>query len=143
VDDARNIFAAHGLRHTRQRETVFAALTAATSHPTAEELFQIVSASPDGAVLSLATVYNTLEALTTRGLCRRIPCPGGVCRFDADTHDHVHLASADGGLADIPEDLSRKLLAALPHAALAEVERRLGVRVAGVTVQVVAAPPRD
>ena len=69
--DLRELFRAHGLRCTRQRERIYEALASSTSHPTAEELHLAVRDADGG--LSLATVYNTLEAFTERGLCRRVP----------------------------------------------------------------------
>lgn len=142
LPDVRSLFSRHGLRCTRQREHLYTALASVKSHPTAEELHQMVGPTL-GAGLSLATVYNTLEAFTARGLCRRIPCPGGPCRYDAQMHDHVHVTTPDGRLFDVPEDLSRALLAGVPSATLREVERRLGIRVAGLSVQVVARSPQE
>jgi Fe2+ or Zn2+ uptake regulation protein len=129
----------HGLRCTRQREAVYAALAATKSHPTAEELHQSIAFEG----LSLATVYNTLEALTAAGLARRMPCPSGsgAARYDAQTHEHVHVALCDGRLVDLPPDLSDRMLSGLPRNVLDEIERRLGVRVGGVSVQVVATVP--
>jgi Fe2+ or Zn2+ uptake regulation protein len=142
MSSLREIFDQHGLRCTRQREQIYLALASTCSHPSAEELFQMVSAtgcSGDEPGLSLATVYNALEAFTACGLVRRIPCPtgSGACRYDADTSDHVHLATEDGRVLDVPPDLSRKLLANVPAAVLQELEARMGVRVRNVSVQVV------
>jgi Fur family transcriptional regulator, peroxide stress response regulator len=138
----REIFDQHGLRCTRQREQIYLALKHTRNHPTADELFQMVAEACTGeeAGLSLATVYNALEAFTACGLVRRLPCPtgSGACRFDADTSDHAHVATMDGQLLDVPPDLSAQLLANLPREVLAELERRMGVRVQGVSVQVVA-----
>src|SRR5262245_34815495 len=133
----REIFERRGLRCTRQREAVYAALATTKSHPTAEELFHVVQASEPG--MSLATIYNTLEALMAAGLARRLPCPGGACRFDADVRDHVHLSLPDGRVVDLPDDLSVRMLDGVPGGAIADLERRLGIRVAGVSIQVIAA----
>jgi Fur family transcriptional regulator, iron response regulator len=145
--NVRAIFDEHQLRCTRQREQVYLALMSTNAHPTAEELFQLVAAASEGedAGLSLATVYNALEAFTACGLVRRIPCPSGsgACRFDADTSDHVHVATEDGRLVDVPPDLSERLLATLPPEVLAELERRMGVRVRGVSLQVAAMPAAE
>jgi Fe2+ or Zn2+ uptake regulation protein len=137
----RTLFESHGLRCTRQREVLYQALAATKSHPTADELFQAVKAQEEG--LSLATVYNTLDAFSEVGLVRRLPCShgSGPCRFDADTTDHVHLATPDGRVQDVPHDLSRQLLAGIPSQAITDLERRMGVKVAGLTVQVTALPP--
>jgi Fur family transcriptional regulator, peroxide stress response regulator len=136
----RTLFERHNLRCTRQREVLYEALAATKSHPTADELFQSVKAKDES--LSLATVYNTLEAFSEVGLVRRIPCSvgSGACRFDADTSDHVHLATPDGRVQDVPFDLSRALLSSIPAAAVADLERRMGVRVSGLNVQVTARP---
>jgi len=140
--NVRSIFERHGLRCTRQRERIYAALACTNAHPTAEELFKSVQDGEPG--LSLATVYNTLEAFTECGLVRRIPCPSGsgACRYDADVSDHVHVTSADGRVMDLPSDLSDRLLRAVPASVLAEMERRLGVRVETVNIQIVAEPAR-
>jgi Fur family peroxide stress response transcriptional regulator len=132
----RTLFEEHGLRCTRQREVLYQALAATKSHPTADELFN--SVKEDG--LSLATIYNTLDAFTEVGLVRRIPSSSGSgpCRFDADTTDHVHLATPDGRVHDVPNDLSRQLLAGIPASSIADLERRMGIKVAGLTVQVTA-----
>jgi Fe2+ or Zn2+ uptake regulation protein len=137
----REIFDEHGLRCTRQREHIYQALKHTRCHPTADELFNMVAAGNGvDPCLSLATVYNALEAFTACGLVRRIPCPtgSGACRYDADTSEHVHLAMQDGQLVDVPRDLSRQLLATVPPAVLAELERRMGVRIREVSMQVVA-----
>jgi Fe2+ or Zn2+ uptake regulation protein len=113
---------------------------ASKTHPTAEELFQNIRVSSPG--LSLATVYNTLDALARCGLCRRIPSPSpsGPCRFDAETHDHAHLLYDDGRVADVPDDLSDRLLAALPDDVLVRIESEFGVSVTNISVQIHASP---
>ncbi len=134
----REVFARRGLRCTRQRERIYEALVATDTHPTAEDLFQTVRRTEPG--LSLATVYNTLDVLAQEGLCRRLACAAGgsACRFDAVMEDHAHLVGADGRITDVPADLSRRLLGGLPADALAELERRTGIRVGGVSVHVQA-----
>ena len=129
---------AAGLRVTRQREVVYAALFACRSHPTAEELFRMVR-EQDGEV-SLATIYNTLDALAAAGLSRRIPhaSGSGPCRYDADISPHAHVTMPDGQAIDLPPDLSERVLAHLPPELVAEVEARTGCVVDRVQVQFVA-----
>ncbi len=136
----RDLFHARGLRHTRQRELVFDALRRSRAHPTAEELFLDVQSRDPG--LSLATVYNTLEALRGAGLCRRVSsaADGGSARFDADVSDHAHLTSPDGRVLDAPDDISRRLLDAIPRDALRDLEARLGVRVDRVNIHISVRP---
>ena len=86
--------------------------------------------------LSLATVYNTLEALLERGLGRRISGDGsGPCRYDAEMEPHIHVMVGDGRLMDVPPDLSRKLLAGMPPELIREIEERMSVKISGVSVQ--------
>jgi Fur family peroxide stress response transcriptional regulator len=143
AEQIRNLFRNNGLRCTRQRELLYVALAATKSHPTAEELYQAAKGiDPE---LSLATVYNTLEALCEAGLCRKVSSSVSVgpCRYDADITDHVHVAASDGRVLDIPNDISDRLLAGVPRSLIDELERRLGVSIESVNLQLVAAPPRS
>jgi Fe2+ or Zn2+ uptake regulation protein len=124
----RELFARHNLRCTRQREDIYAALAASKSHPTAEELYCDVRRGQ--ADLSLATVYNTLEAFTRSGLCRRMAASGaGATRYDGDVTDHLHLVTADGRVLDIPPELGREVLAHLPEELFARVSAAMGMQI--------------
>jgi Fur family peroxide stress response transcriptional regulator len=136
LDEIRDLFQQRQLRCTRQREVVYAALAGTTAHPTAEELHGLVASVEPG--LSLATVYNTLEALTECGLARRLPGGAGCCRFDAVTAPHVHVTTRDGRLIDAPADLSQRLLGGLSPELLKELELRMGVSIDHLNVQIVA-----
>lgn len=121
------------MRCTRQRVAIYERLLSTNSHPTAEELFEQVRGECDG--LSLATVYNTLEALCDAGLCRKLTFNCGCARYDAETHPHLHLLNDDTGeIHDVPADLSERLLAQLSDNVLRDVEDRLGVRIDRVSL---------
>lgn len=137
--ESKDILKSSNLRCTRQREVVYETLASTRAHPTAEELFGMVRASEPG--LSLATVYNTLEAFVRTGLCRRIPCPSGATRYDADMREHVHLTTAEGRVLDVPEDLGSRLVATLSGDLRTEIERRLGVSMSKVALHLVAQSP--
>ena len=130
-DTMRAVFKLHGLRCTRQRELIYEVLASSKTHPTADELFQMVRADEPG--LSLATVYNTLDVFTERGLCRRLPSAqnNGPSRYDIDTEQHVHILLDNGRVFDVPEDLASMLECSLPPSFVEEVQRRLGVRITG------------
>lgn len=134
--EARELFADRGLRWTRQREDVYAALAQTTSHPTAEQLHDMVDEHTPG--ISRATVYNTLEALCEVGLARKIDCPAGGARFDADMREHLHVHTEAGDVIDVPTDLSAEVVDAIPHEIVRRVESQLGVRIERVDVQFVA-----
>lgn len=135
--DTKTVFARHGLRCTRQRLFLYDALVNTASHPTAEELYAQVRTQIDG--LSLATVYNTLEAFCRAGLCRKLPSCGGA-RYDADPREHMHITTTDGGVRDVPEELGVQLLNSLPRSVLNEVERRTGVRIRRVSIDLLGEP---
>ena len=139
ADQLRNTFASHGLRMTRQRESVYRALCQSKSHPTAEQLLAMVhTEDPE---VSQATVYNTLDTLVECGLANRIPAStsGGACRYDADTHTHVHIVLEDGRIMDVPEDLSSRLIDSVPETLLNELNDRLGVTCSGIKIELTGA----
>ena len=137
----RDLFTRHNLRCTRQRRALYEALVEITCHPTAEELYRMVK--PRTARLSLATVYNTLEALCKAGLARKLPTPNGSCRYDADIGEHLHVCLRDSDeIRDVPPDLGAKLMSHLPRSVIAEIERKLGVEVEGVSIQLQATRAR-
>lgn len=130
------LLARHGLRATRQRAAVYEALVATKSHPTADELYRQVQPRVDR--LSLATVYNTLEALCAAGLARKHAVVNGSCRYDADMSEHLHLRHRDTGeIEDIPAPLGQRLLDHLPANVLREIEEALHIRIDGLSIQIV------
>lgn len=139
----RELFARHDLRWTKQREEVYGALMASAIHPTAEEVFNLVrcagTPAEDGG-MSLATVYNSLEALVRCGLARRFSVAGSggaTLRYDADTSDHAHLITADGGVRDIPADLGRRVVDSIPRELVEQIERQMGVSIRRTTIEFV------
>ncbi|MCC7205281.1 MAG: transcriptional repressor [Phycisphaeraceae bacterium] len=139
---ARGVFTRHGLRHTRQRQAIYEALAATKEHPTADELFRMVSPRTPG--LSLATVYNTLEAFCEVGLAMRIASTSngkrgtGSARYDATVDNHLHLrCQQTGAVIDVPDELSQRLLDRIPSELLAELEAKLGFKVEQVQIEFV------
>ena len=144
IDAIRDLLCTRGLRCTTQREIIFSALMASKVHPTAEELHNTVCRINDSGGISLATVYNALDAFTKHGIARRIaPTCGGstaAFRFDADLSNHAHIVTADGSMRDIPADLSQRILAHLPPNLIAEIEHRMNIHVRRISVEFVEAP---
>ncbi len=136
-----SLFARHNIRPTPQREAVYSALEATQSHPTALELHATLAKR--GSPISLATVYNTLELLTRKGLSRRYMPPADLtrtgredaARYDADTRSHIHFVDQTGRLRDIPVDLGIDLIAKLPSEIIEQIEDRLGVRIDQVRIE--------
>ncbi len=137
MPNTRQLFRQHSLRCTQQRMAVFEALWEYEGHPKAEELFRIVK--PQTERLSLATVYNALDALVKVGLVRRMPMSNGCCRYDADTTLHMHVRFPETAeIEDVPPRLSEKLVDNFPKDVLEEIGQELGVRVDGMSIQLLA-----
>jgi Fur family transcriptional regulator, peroxide stress response regulator len=80
---------AGGLRSTPQREHIYDVLLQKRDHPTAEELFIRAKRSmPD---ISLATVYNCLDALVQCDLVRQVQLDRGATRFCPNMREHGHF----------------------------------------------------
>src|SRR6266850_4612734 len=91
---------ASGFRFTPQRRHVYAVLSQKLDHPTAEEVFiRSKRAMPE---ISLATVYNCLDALVQSGLVRQVTLERGASRFCPNMKEHCHYyCDACGAVFDV------------------------------------------
>src|SRR6266487_6182906 len=81
--------ATRGFRFTPQREHVYSVLLGKRDHPTAEEVFiRTKREMPD---ISMATVYNCLDALVKCGLARQVSLERGAARFCPNMQEHCHF----------------------------------------------------
>lgn len=78
-----------GVRQTRQRQAVLEAMLLSPDHPTAALIFERASERCEG--LSLATVYNSLEALSEAGVINHLHFDNGPSRYCPNLVPHVHL----------------------------------------------------
>jgi Fur family peroxide stress response transcriptional regulator len=134
----KRLFADHGLRCTQQRVCLYQALASSEQHPTADELFKTVCQQMPG--ISLATVYNTLEAFCEVGLAQKLPgvAANGSARFDAMCHNHLHLRDQrTGEVTDVPDELGREVLDRIPDHLLHELEDRLGFKISQLQIELV------
>jgi Fe2+ or Zn2+ uptake regulation protein len=92
--------AATGFRFTQQRRQVYDVLIQKQDHPTAEEVFiRAKKAMPD---ISMATVYNCLDALVQAGVARQVKIERGAARFCPNMHEHWHFHCNEcGGVFDV------------------------------------------
>jgi Fe2+ or Zn2+ uptake regulation protein len=92
---------AAGLKLTPQRVAIVRALADDPTHPTAQEIFdRLQSTLP---TMSFATVYNTLDALRSAGLCGSLALSPGAARFDPNMTPHHHAMCDRCGLVrDVP-----------------------------------------
>lgn len=77
-----------GYRLTPQRMAIVQAVLESPDHPSAEEIYQQVSAAFP--MISLATVYKTLEVLKDLGEVVELPVEGRT-HYDGNPRPHVHL----------------------------------------------------
>src|SRR5260370_22483769 len=78
-----------GFRFTPQREHVYAVLLQKRDHPTAEEVF--IRAKREMPDISMATVYNCLDALVKCRLARQVTVERGAARFCPNMQEHCHF----------------------------------------------------
>jgi len=92
--------ATSGFRFTPQRQHVYGVLLGERDHPTAEQVF--LRAKKDMPDISMATVYNCLDALVRSGLVKQVNLDRGATRFCPNMHEHCHFyCESCGGVYDI------------------------------------------
>jgi Fur family peroxide stress response transcriptional regulator len=74
---------------TQQRLEVYRELVWSRDHPSPEEIHRHLREKYP--TISLATVYNNLEALSRMGFARKINPLSDHARFDGDTSEHCHF----------------------------------------------------
>jgi Fur family peroxide stress response transcriptional regulator len=90
-----------GLKLTPQRMAIVREIASDPTHPTAQELFERLR--PSLPTMSFATVYNTLDALASAGLCAALALAPGASRFDPNMAPHHHAVCDRCGLVrDVP-----------------------------------------
>ena len=115
ADRARLILDQHGIRPTAQRLRVAEILLTAPRHLTAEQILASVRETAAGHV-SKATVYNTLNLLSSKGILRAISLDPTRIVYDSTTVVHHHFLNEDTGeLLDIdPAEVELARLPPLP-----------------------------
>ena len=100
------------LRMTRQRRVILEELRKVKTHPSADEIYEIVRKRLPR--ISLGTVYRNLEKLSESGDIQKLEPGCSLKRFDGDPTDHCHIRCvrcdriADAPMApDLEIDLAR------------------------------------
>ena len=85
-----------GLRPTKQRLMISKLLFGQkkTLHFTIENLIKLIKKNMNQRI-SLATVYNTVNAFKKKGYLREIPLEGNKTFFDTNTSSHHHFYDED------------------------------------------------
>lgn len=79
----------HGLQVTYQRLAIYQALYFTKEHPSAELIYQQVKKRFP--MISLGTVYKTLEKFYEVGLIQKVSPLTEVARYDATVSSHYHM----------------------------------------------------
>ena len=101
---------------TPQRREVYEVLRGSYDHPTATDVF--MRAKERMPSISLATVYNCLDALVGHGFIRQVNIDRTSTRFCTNLNEHVHFHCEDcGQVMDVfpKEDLTAAQLWKLPE----------------------------
>ncbi len=119
----------HGVTPTAQRIEVSMLLLAEPCHKSADQILHTLRSN--GSRVSKATVYNTLNLLSSKGILRAISLDPTRIVYDSTTVLHHHFLNEDTGeLMDIdPSQVELQKLPVLPPGMRAEsVELIIRVR---------------
>ncbi len=87
-------------RMTRQRQVILEELRKVNTHPSADEVYEMVRKRLPR--ISLGTVYRNLEVLSESGEIRKLE-PGLLKRFDGNPSEHFHIRCIRcDRIADVP-----------------------------------------
>jgi Fur family transcriptional regulator, iron response regulator len=91
----------HDIRASAQRVAIARYVLSTEDHPSADEVWSAVKA--DFPMVSRATVYNTLQLFTEKGLLRQHVLAEGCIVFDPNIEPHHHFVDDEtGAIRDIP-----------------------------------------
>jgi len=89
-----------GIQPTAQRLRIAGLLLGRPQHLTADQI--IAQLQGEGARVSKATVYNTLNLFAEKGVIRQLALDGDRTWFDSNTAPHYHFQDAEtGALVDL------------------------------------------
>lgn len=86
------------LRVTKQRRVLLDELCKLKTHPTADDLYQMVRQRLPR--ISLGTVYRNLELMAENGVIQKLEIGGTQKRFDGNADLHYHVRCLQCGRVD-------------------------------------------
>jgi Fur family peroxide stress response transcriptional regulator len=93
----------HGIRPTFQRLTILKLIYERKEHPSADEIYELLKNTTPA--ISRATVFNTVNLLSEKGVIEEIITPGAI-RYDYFYNEHHHFyCEKCGKVFDIEENL--------------------------------------
>ncbi|MFH0784847.1 MAG: transcriptional repressor [Pseudomonadota bacterium] len=100
------------MRLTTQRQIILEELGKVTSHPTANEVYDMVRKRLPR--IGLGTVYRNLELMAESGIILKLEVGGTQKRFDAAIEPHYHIRCTSCGKVD---DIAMEVQEQINHAA--------------------------
>ena len=98
-----SLFDKYGILPTPQRIEIASILLERPQHLSAEHIIDKLKAVKSS--VSKATVYNTLNLFSERGLVKEVMVDPVRKFYDSTTHPHHHFYNIDSGeLSDIPDE---------------------------------------
>ena len=98
-----SLFEQFGILPTPQRVEIAGILLQRPQHMSAEHVIDRLKDA--GSKVSKATVYNSLNLFSKRGLVREVTVDPVRKFYDSTTHPHHHFYNVDSGeLSDIPDE---------------------------------------
>lgn len=99
----RDLLLQNGIRPTSQRLEIAELLLSQPQHLSADQVLSKINRNE--AIVSKATVYNTLNLLVERGLVHQVIIDSGKVFYDSNTDMHHHIYNEDTGmLTDVQAD---------------------------------------
>lgn len=96
------------MRLTTQRQIILEELGKVTSHPTANEVYDMVRRRLPR--IGLGTVYRNLELMADNGIILKLEVGGTQKRFDATVEPHYHIrCSSCGKVDDIEIEVQKQI----------------------------------
>jgi Fur family iron response transcriptional regulator len=102
-DTISKLLTQHGLQVTSQRLDIAAYVLSKPQHVSADQI--LAAMRKHGSRVSKATVYNTMNLFSARGLVRTVEVDPERQYYDSTSEPHHHFYNVDTGeLTDIPAD---------------------------------------
>lgn len=101
--EAERLLKSQGISATRPRVKIASILLAPGQHLSANELMKLVNQGEE--TVCRATIYNTMDLFTRKGLVREVFADTANVYYDSNTRHHHHFYDVmTGTLVDIPEE---------------------------------------
>jgi len=97
-ENIEKILLDHEIRPTSQRVEIARILLARPQHLSADQVMS--KANRQKALVSKATVYNTLKLFAEKGLIRQMTIEPGKVFYDSNTRSHHHFYHEDTGVLE-------------------------------------------